>query len=257
MSVGGEAPVDSEAMAPDWSDQASYDVRFEWGPAGVAALGGEVVVVIDVLRFTTAVDAAASQGVAVYPYRWRDESAAAFADGLGAELADGSDGRPSLSPISLLRLEPGARVVLPSPNGSTCAALGSEAGATVVAACLRNAAAVAAWLDESATTVTVIACGERWPDGSLRPALEDFLGAGAVIAGLTGTRSPEAQAAVAAWLETKDRISDVLASCSSGREQAQRGWTDDLRYAAQINASAAVPVLRDGAFVDVGPDLGS
>lgn len=244
-------------MASDWSDQASYDVRFEWGPAGIGALGGEVVVVIDVLRFTTAVDAAATQGVAVYPYRWSDDRAVAFADGLGAELADGSNGRLSLSPISLLRLEPGTRVVLPSPNGSTCAALGSEAGSTVVAACLRNAAAVAAWLDESATTVTVIACGERWPDGSLRPALEDFLGAGAVIAALTGTRSPEAQAAVAAWLDAKDRIPDVLASCSSGREQAQRGWTEDLRYAAQVNTSVAVPVLRDGAFVDVGSDLGS
>ncbi len=244
-------------MAPDWSDQASYDVRFEWGPAGIEALGGEAVVVIDVLRFTTAVDAAVSQGVVVYPYRWRDQSARSFADGLGAVLADGSKGRPSLSPTSLMRLERGARVVLPSPNGSTCAALGSEAGATVVAACLRNAAAVAAWLDESTTTISVIACGERWPDGSLRPSLEDFLGAGAVIAGLTGTRSPEAQASVAAWLDAKDRVSNVVASCSSGREQVRQRWAEDLIYATQVDTSVTVPVLRDGAFVDVGPGVAS
>lgn len=249
-----ELGVDSEAMAADWTAQASYDVRFEWGPAGVAALGGEVVVVVDVLRFTSAVDAATSRGVAVHPHRWHDESAAELAAGLGAVLADGSDGRPSLSPISLLGLEPGARVVLPSPNGSTCAALGSEAGATVVAACLRNASAVAAWLAETATTVTVIACGERWPDGSLRPALEDLLGAGAVIAGLTGTRSPEAQAAVATWVDARGRLTEVLASCSSGREQVHRGWSEDLSYAAQVDVSTAVPVLRDGAFVDVRAD---
>jgi 2-phosphosulfolactate phosphatase len=237
-------------VAPRWSDQSSYAVRLEWGPAGINALGGEFVVVVDVLRFTTAVDAAVARGVAVYPHRWRDDSASAFAADVGASLADGAEGGPSLSPMSLLQLESGTRLVLPSPNGSTCAAVGSEAGATVVAACLRNAAAVAAWLNERATSVTVIACGERWPDGSLRPSLEDHLGAGAVIAGLVGTRSPESQAAVAAWIDAATHIADGLASCSSGRELAERGRTEDLVYASQINASQAVPVLRDGAFVD-------
>lgn len=238
-------------MALGWSDQSSFDVRFEWGPAGIDALGADVVVVVDVLRFSTAVEAGASRGLVVHPNRWRDGSVGELAARLGAVLADGSEGRPSLSPISLLALEPGTRVVLPSPNGSTCAAIGHEAGATVVAACLRNARAVGAWLNDHATTVAVIACGERWPDGSLRPSLEDDLGAGAVIAGLAGTRSPEAQAALAAWLDAEGHIPEVLASCSSGRELVHRGWAADLDYAAQVNASDIVPVLRDGAFVDV------
>lgn len=237
-------------MAPHWSDQRGYDVRFEWGPTGVEALAGQIVVVVDVLRFTTAVDAAVSRGVTVHPHRWRDESAAALATSLGAVLADGSAGRPSLSPTSLLPLAAGSRVVLPSPNGSTCAVTAHEAGATVVAACLRNAAAVAAWLDEASGPVSVIAGGERWHDGTLRPALEDLLGAGAVIAELTGTRSPEAQMAAAAWQDGRDGIAEVLAACTSGREMVERDWAEDLAYASEVDVSTTVPVLQDGAFID-------
>jgi 2-phosphosulfolactate phosphatase len=237
-------------MTPSWVDQRDHRVRFEWGPAGVEAVRSDVVVIVDVLRFTTAVDAAVSAGVAVHPHRWRDPSAGELAARVGAHPADGTGGATSLSPASLVGLGRGARVVLPSPNGSTCAALAAGVGATVVAACLRNATAVSTWLNARAATVTVVACGERWHDGSLRPALEDHVGAGAVIAGLDGDRSPEAQAAAAVWHDAEGRVADVMRACSSGREQHQRGWADDLRYAEAVDASSAVPVLRDGAFVD-------
>ena len=239
----------------DWTDQGGCQVRFEWGPAGAAALAraGTTVVVVDVLRFTTAVEAAVGRGVIVWPYRWRDASVEAFAANVGAVVTDrdGDGGRPSLSPASLLRLAEGSRVVLPSPNGATCAAIAAEAGATVVAACLRNARAIAAWLKENADGVAVVACGERWPDGSLRPALEDLLGAGAVIASLpvTWSRSPEAELAAAAWRTMEGRVAQLVAASSSGREQVARKWDDDLRYAVHTDASTVVPVLVDGAFV--------
>lgn len=238
-------------MERRWLRQDHVNVRFEWGPSGVTAVPADAVVVVDVLRFTTAVDAGVGRGAVVYPYRWKDETMHSYARDVGAWLADpeSSDGL-SLSPVSLLGLAPGDRVVLPSPNGSTCAVLARDAGAAVYAACLRNAAEVGRWIAGRHESVTVIACGERWPDGSLRPSLEDQLGAGAVLASLTGRLSPEAEAAATAWDAARPNIVDVLADCVSGREAIARGWQRDLDFAGQVGASATVPVLDGGGFVD-------
>lgn len=237
-----------------WLRQDEWDVRFEWGPAGVEAVHAEAVVLVDVLRFTTAVDAAVSRGATVFPYRWKDDSALAYATEVAAVLADpGATSGPSLSPVSLLSLHPGDRVVLPSPNGSTCAAIASAMGGIVLAGCLRNASAIGQWLKGRATAVTVIACGERWPDGSLRPSLEDYLGAGAVIAALAGSRSPEAAAAAEAWTVAAPRAAEVVSSCASGKELIARGWARDLEFAVSVDASNCVPLLQDG-FTDANRD---
>lgn len=233
-----------------WLGQSDWEVRFEWGPSGVEAVPGDVVVVVDVLRFTTAVDAGVSRGAIVYPYRWKDDSAADYASSISGVLADPGDTKgPSLSPVSLLALDAGDRVVLPSPNGSTCAAIASARGATVIAGCLRNASAIGRWLNGRYRSVSVIACGERWPDGSLRPSLEDYLGAGAVIAALDGSRSPEAALAADAWRGGAARARQLISSSASGKEATARGWGRDLEFALATDASNCIPVLRDG-FVD-------
>jgi 2-phosphosulfolactate phosphatase len=126
----------------------------------------------------------------------------------------------------------------------------------VIAACLRNVNAVGCWIAEHGfgtprRPVTVIAAGERWPDGDLRPALEDLLGAGAVIAAISeysgGIPSPEAAAARACFAGTADLASAVTDS-ASGRELAESGFADDVAIAIEINACRVVPVLTDQAF---------
>jgi 2-phosphosulfolactate phosphatase len=234
---------------PVWAGQWDYDLRLQWGPAVAPALTHGICVVVDVLRFTTAVEAGVTRGVAVYPYRWRDATAADFAESVQAVLADGRDpSGPSLSPSSMGAMSAGTSVVLPSPNGSTCAILASEAGAQVVAGCVRNAAAVGAWAEEAEGPVTVIACGEKWPDGSLRPSLEDLLGAGAILASMSGDPSPEARAARAAFRDAERNLPEVISRCASGLELAGKGWRADVTYASRLNASSTVPVLRNGAF---------
>jgi 2-phosphosulfolactate phosphatase len=234
-----------------WSTQGNYFRRFEWGPSGseFLAQAGSIVVVVDVLRFTTAVEAVVSRGAIAYPYRWKDASARAFADSVGAQLCDDPDAAgPSLSPTALLNQVTLDAVVLPSPNGSACSVLAAESGSIVIASCLRNAPAVAEYLTALSLPVTVLACGERWPDGTLRPSLEDLLGAGAVLSNLGGDLSPEARSAAAAWRDAKDTIANAILTCVSGRELVERGFRDDVVYASAHGVSDVVPVLVDGAF---------
>ena len=111
---------------------------------------------------------------------------------------------------------------------------------------------MAAWLRERpASTVSVVAAGERWPDGELRPAVEDLWGAGAVLGALGETgASPEAAAAVAAFRAVADRLGDVLATCASGRELVDDGFAADVDLAAAYDVSEVAPVLYGDAFVD-------
>ncbi|WP_019585697.1 2-phosphosulfolactate phosphatase [Deinococcus apachensis] len=235
--------------------QAGYQVQLEWGEAGVTHLAplAAAVVVVDVLSFSTCVDVATARGAVVLPFRRRDARAAAFAGESGARLAgERRSGGPSLSPTSLLGLRAGERLVLPSPNGATLCTQAQEAGgAAVYAACLRNAAAVAEVLKERHERVLIVPAGERWPDGTLRPALEDLLGAGAVVEALGLSPSPEAVGARAVFRELRGRLPEVLAGCASGVELTQRGFPEDMALAAELNVSRAVPVLRGDAFMDV------
>jgi 2-phosphosulfolactate phosphatase len=242
--------------------QAAYRFRFDWGPTGAQALvsdarPGDVAVVVDVLSFTTTLSVALDAGVGeVYPYPWSAAEAPAYAEQRRAVLAQGrraglADSSVSLSPASFDGVTGIDRVVLPSPNGSAiCFAL-RDAGVRVVGASLRNAAAVGTWLREAAGQVSVIAAGERWPDGGLRPAVEDLWGSGAVLATLgSDDRSPEAGQAVAAYDAVRGTLPTVLSACASGRELVAAGFARDVEIAAAADVSTVVPVLRGDAFVD-------
>ncbi len=246
-----------------FDDQRAFGARFEWGEAGVQRLAPhtDIVVVVDVLSFATAVDVAVGRGAIVYPCRWRDARAEILAAEVDAVLAGTRSGEDqgaaySLSPTSLLSIPSGTRLVLPSPNGATLAQLAAEHQAIVLAGCLRNASAVADVARALRGTVAVIAAGERWVSagdltGSLRPAVEDLVGAGAILAALDASRpSPEATAAIAAWRSAASDLAHVLAACASGQELRERGFARDVDVAAQVDVSRAVPHLRAGAFHD-------
>lgn len=231
--------------------QRGFDLRLDWGLTGLRALLPELatVVIVDVLRFTTAVESAVTAGCTVFPYRWRDSSAAAFAVEAGAVLADPTaDHGPSLSPVAMSTQAEGASIVLPSPNGATCAAEAADSGCVVVAGCLRNAAAVAETLATAPRPIGVIAAGELRDDGSLRPAIEDHLGAGAILAGLAGDHSPEAETAAAMWRALGQDAHRLLTDCYSGRSLARRGFSRDVTWAGAVDVSTTVPQLIDRRF---------
>lgn len=250
----------------DGSGQSSFAYRFDWGIDGLRALApsAEFLVIVDVLRFTTAVTTALESGSVVLPYPWDTADAATFAADRSAVLAGHCEvGGPSLSPTDLLTRAAGQRIVLPSPNGATLAFAAPRLGsARVLAGCVRNASSVANRIRAAAggrrATVAVIASGERWGSntGPLRPAVEDLIGAGAILAALDPSGaigaprcSPEARAARAAFLDARPRLYDSLLASTSGRELAARGWDDDVATSAAHDVTNVVGELVGDTFV--------
>ena len=240
------------------NERNAVNLTFEWGPAGVESLApdADVLVVVDVLSFSTTVSVAVERDATVLPYRFEYDTARAYADARGAILAvhraDVTAEQPySLSPASLASAPRGARIVLPSPNGSACCVRAAELGvAHVLVGSLRNATATATAARRLGTRIAVIAAGERWPDGSLRPAVEDAVGAGAILARLEpATVSPEAAIAIASYEAAKDRMRDIIARSISGRELIDQGYDADVDAALDVDASSLAAVLRDGAIV--------
>lgn len=190
-----------------WCKQGSFDVRLEWGPAAVsyAAKDVQCIVIVDVMSFSTCVSLAVDNGAQIYPYPSKDSSALGYAKNIGAQVASSDRlsqaGGLSLSPVSIRKIEEGEKLVLPSPNGSAISFLARDVGAdvTVFRGCLRNLT-LTAMACRDFERILVVPCGERWPDSTLRPAIEDYIAAGGIIAAIGRERcSPEAEGAVAAW----------------------------------------------------------
>ena len=234
-------------------EQADFDIRCEWGMSGIEKLSpiSEVAIVVDVMSFSTCVDIAVSNGAFVFPYRWKDETANKYAKSKNAILASFErqvSEQFSLSPASLIGIAANTRLVLPSPNGSTLSSF--SASKHTLAGCLRNCLAVAKYATQIGKSIVVIPAGERWEDRTLRPAVEDLIGAGAIINYLVGTKSPEAKIAQLSFEAVRDRLLPLLLSCSSGKELDERGFKKDVELAAVLNSSNAVPKLQDKAYIN-------
>lgn len=231
-------------------EQHEFDIRCEWGRCGLTELSSaaDVVIVVDVLSFSTAVDIATERGAVVFPYPLQDGQAAAYADSVDAKLASSKrEAGFSLSPGSLQTIPSGSRIVLPSPNGGALC-FAAHCG-NLLTACLRNAAAAATAATRLGSTFALIPAGEAWPNGEIRPSFEDLVGAGGVISRLPGRRSPEAEAAAAAFEFFRGNLQAALRECGSGRELIERGFAADVDLAARYDASINVPFLTDRAFV--------
>lgn len=243
-------------MDADITSQAPYRCRLEWGRDGAAraAARGDAVVIVDVLRFSSAVAAATARGAIVYPIAYEGDAPALAASigGVAAERGRNHPRRegPSLSPRSYAGIAAGTRVVLPSLNGAECSVAAATAprvwaGALVTATAVADA--VDAWLSGSGGSVSIVACGERWAeagaDGALRFAVEDYLGAGAILARLAHDCSPEAGVCRAAYAGSEARVRTLLHDCASGRELRAMGLDEDIGDCARIDAFDVAPLL--------------
>ncbi|MUG98836.1 hypothetical protein F7734_43705 [Scytonema sp. UIC 10036] len=234
-------------------DQAEFDLRCEWGAQGVSQLApiSDVIVIVDILSFSTSVEVATNNGAIIYPYQWRDNSAVDYAWSVQAELSKGRLAKEgySLSPASLMKIPPGTKLVVPSPNGSSLTLLTGKT--PTIAGSLRNYKAVAQFAQSYGRRIATIPAGEKWDDGTLRPAFEDLIGAGAILSALEGSLSPEAETAVAAFQTFKNDLRSYLKKCSSGKELIEKGFELDVELAADLNVSNCVPLLSENAYINV------
>ena len=234
-------------------NQNEYDIRLEWGQKGVEQLSviSDVVIIIDILSFSTCVDIVTNNFASVIPYKWKDETAVDFAKSKNAILADHrrqNSKSYSLSPTSLLNVKREEKIVLPSPNGSTLSLATRDT--LTLCGCLRNAKAVAEYAMKAGKKIALVPAGEQWPDGSLRPCFEDLIGAGAVIYYLNGTLSPESSIALSAFNAYKENLTEGLLKCSSGKELIERGFQNDVILAGEFNCSRSVPILKNGEYIN-------
>jgi len=240
----------------------------EWGIRGArdAAARGDIVVIVDVLCFSTTTIVAVHAGMQVIPASLQTD-VATLAKTWQAEVAHprqtAGEGY-SLSPTSFLRGTNGNnRLILPSPNGARCSTACRTATAVFIGA-LINAQPVSRHIQQLSheldKPVTIIACGEQWNDpisgdNCLRPAIEDYLGAGAILAYIDEELSPEADVCRSAFRGSLKRLDDLIWDCGSGRELRERGFADDVHLARKLNLYSTVPGWVGGVFQNVGADV--
>lgn len=243
----------------DIFSQDPYQVRFEWGPDGAerAADRGDMVVIVDTLSFSSTVATAVMNGAIIYPLppgQKAEDAAAKYSAEIAVRRREvPHKGRFSLSPKTMEQATAGQKIILPSPNGANCTGRASKAP-VLVAASLVNSRATGVWirgqLSDRGIAVTVIAAGERWPESGLgtRFAIEDYLGAGAIIAEINGDNSPEAEICRNAFTASQKNIAEIIFDCVSGRELRQMGFGGDVNYCAQKDIISVVPLLINNGY---------
>ena len=166
-----------------------------------------------------------------------------------------------LSARALAAAEDSRPLTPSSADAADRLALAAErAGAHVVVAGIRNAAAAAAHVLEvqrsrgDRTSVAVMAVGDAEGAG-VRFAVDDQLGAGAVVAALGDLgidhASPDAAVAGEGFRALRGAVRHLLTASGTGRLRADAGDRDLVLAAAERDAASVVPVLRDGVFVAV------
>jgi 2-phosphosulfolactate phosphatase len=245
-------------------DQAPYECKVEWGRRGAreAADRGDIVVIVDVLSFSSTVITALRNGAHIYPYP-RSLDGKKYAKEIGAEFILGRAeaakiGKPTLSPVSFGQNHRDRKYVLTSINGAFCTWIASRVPALLIGSFL-NAESVAVAANQiqkqTGSNITVIPCGEQWGEvkeheDSLRPAIEDYLGAGAIVSFLEGKKSPEAELCMTSFLHTRVNLDELIWDCGSGRELRARGFEADVTHCSRLNVYQTVPILKNDHFIE-------
>jgi 2-phosphosulfolactate phosphatase len=216
----------------------------------------EIVVVIDVLRATTAICAAFDNGIrSIIPVSTIEEAIEYKSKGylVGAErkgeIVEGFDF--GNSPFSYMKEELKDKdVVLTTTNGTKALHVAREAD-TVVVGSFINLDALCKWLEKQDKNVLCLCSG--WQD---KFNLEDTICAGAICEYLIGSgkfQSNEDSSIAAKYLyiSAKDNYFGYLKSSSHRRRLKNLNLNEDIKYCLTPNQTDVIPVLRNGKLVKI------
>jgi 2-phosphosulfolactate phosphatase len=214
----------------------------------------EIVVVIDVLRATSAICAAFDNGVkSIIPVATVEEALEYKAKGylVGAErkgqIVEGFDF--GNSPFSFMKEElRGQEVVLTTTNGTKALDIAKNAE-TVVVGSLLNLDALCEWLEVQDKNILCLCSG--WQD---KFNLEDTICAGAISEYLvaTGNFTSVEDSSIAAkylYLSAWDRYMGFLKASSHRRRLKNLNLNEDIKYCLTPNQTNVIPILKDGKLV--------
>lgn len=216
----------------------------------------EIVVVIDVLRATSAICAAFDNGVkSIIPVDSIETAREYQKKGylVGAErqgkIVEGFDF--GNSPFSFMNEElRGKDIVLTTTNGTKAIHLVKDAKQVVIGSLL-NLDALCHWLEKQNKHTLCLCSG--WQN---KFNLEDTICAGAISDYLinTGKFISEEDSSIAAkylYLSAKDNYFGYLKSSSHRRRLKNLNLNEDIKFCLTPNTSLAIPVLHEDKLVDI------
>ena len=214
----------------------------------------EIVVVIDVLRATSAMCAAFDNGVlSIIPVptveealQYKNKGFLAGAERMG-QIVEGFDF--GNSPFSFMNEElRGKEIVLTTTNGTKSLDVAKDADTVVVGSFL-NLTAISSWLSKQNKNILCLCSG--WQD---KFNLEDTICAGAISDFLisTGNFISVEDSSIAAkylFLSAKDNYLVYLKSSSHRRRLKHLNLNEDIKYCLTPDQTDVIPILKNGKLV--------
>lgn len=214
----------------------------------------EIVVVIDVLRATSAICSAFNNGIkSIIPVSTIEEAKEYKKKGylVGAErkgqIVDGFDF--GNSPYSYMKEDlRNKEVVLTTTNGTRALNIAKDAE-TVVVGSLNNLDYLCKWLEKQDKNVLCLCSG--WKD---KFNLEDTICAGAISEYLvsSGKFTSDEDSSIAAkylYLSARENYMGYLKSSSHRRRLKNLNLNEDIKYCLTPNQTDVIPILKDGKLV--------
>jgi 2-phosphosulfolactate phosphatase len=217
---------------------------------------GSIIVIIDILRATSAICTAFEHGassiipVATVPeardFKERGYLVAAERDGYVLDFADFGNSPFNFTPDKVK----GKTIVYSTTNGTGIINLASSAGKIVIGSFL-NLGSLSKWISDQDKDVVLFCAG--WKN---RFNLEDSICAGAIaeklmLTSLYSTICDSTQAALDLWSLAKDDPISYIEKAAQRSRLRDKKLDDCIGFCLTVDYTRKIPVFKDGALVSL------